>query len=74
MYDDATSVTSNTTTLSLSEFGLDDSDLNPVDAALELIQEKRGSTRERGLAALVTQLASTYSIDYVYDRRALRSF
>ena len=56
--------------MSLSEWGMDDSDVNPVDAALELMQEKRGSTRERGLAALVTQLASVYSYDYLYDRRA----
>ena len=34
------------------------------------MQEKRGSTRERGLAALVTQLASVYSYDYLCDRRA----
>ena len=41
LYDDAGSITSNTTTMSLSEWGMEDSDLNPVDAAIELIQEKR---------------------------------
>ncbi len=38
LYDDAASVTSATTTMSLSEWGVDDGDQSPVDAALELMQ------------------------------------
>ena len=38
LYDDAASVTSATTTMSLSEWGMDDGDQSPIDAAMELMQ------------------------------------